>query len=201
MIKTFVFDMGDVHMHFTPSVFADRYDLSPQDKELLIETVFNGADWALCDWGYLTEEQVAERACAKLPERMHEAVWGTAAGWFDPVLPVEGMADILRRIKKAGYGLYLLSNAGNQHRNYWPHVPGSEYFDGVLASSYEKIVKPMPQIYELLLKRFDLKAEECLFIDNNGQNLAGAALCGMQTLHFAGAEKLLADLGGLGIEL
>ena len=201
MIKNIVFDMGDVLMHFTPKAFADRYDLSESDKALLIETVFAGADWALCDWGYLTEEQVAERACAKLPERLHEAVWGCAAGWFDPVMPVEGMADILRRMKAAGYGLYLLSNAGSHHRDYWPHVPGSEYFDGVFASSYVKVVKPMPEIYTMMLERFSLDPRECLFIDNNGQNLAGAQLSGMQPLHFVDAKKLLDDLKELGIEL
>lgn len=201
MIKSIVFDMGDVLMDFSPAAFAARYDLSEDDRKLLIETVFNGADWALCDWGYLTEEQVAERACAKLPERLHEAAWGAAAHWFEPVIPIEGMQDILRRIKAAGYGLYLLSNAGNHHKDYWPHVPGSEYFDGVLASSYVKVVKPQPEFYIMLFQRFSLKPDECLFIDNSNINLAGAALCGMHTLHFAGAEKLFADFKDLGINI
>ena len=79
MIKNIVFDMGDVLMHFRTQDFVNRYDLTDDEKALLTDVVFGGADWALCDWGYLTEEQVAERACKKLPEKLHEAAWGCAA--------------------------------------------------------------------------------------------------------------------------
>ena len=201
MIKNIVFDMGDVLMHFRTQDFVNRYDLTEDEKALLTDVVFGGADWALCDWGYLTEEQVAERACKKLPEKLHEAAWGCAAHWFEPVIPVEGMAELVRRIKEAGYGLYLLSNAGHHHKDYWPHVPGSEYFDGVLASAYIKVVKPQPEIYHMLFEKFSLDPKECVFIDNSNINLAGAALCGMETLHFTSAKKLLADLQALGIKL
>ena len=202
MIRNIVFDMGEVLIHFNISDFADRYDITAEDKELLLKELFLGnADWALCDWGFYTEEEVAERACRRLPERLHEAAYGISCRWFEPVDPVEGMADIVRRLKEAGYGVYLLSNAGMKHREYWPKVPGSEYFDGVVASAYEKMIKPQPEIYRLLLDRFGLKAEECLFIDDRMVNLAGAEICGMESLLFTDAKKLLVDLAERGIEL
>ncbi len=202
MIKNIVFDMGEVLIHFNIRDFADRYDLPEEDKELLLQELFLGnADWALCDWGFYTEEEVAERACRKLPERLHEAAYGITCHWFEPVDPVDGMADVVRRLKEAGYGIYLLSNAGVRHRTYWNNVPGSEYFDGVVASAYEKMIKPQPEFYRLLLDRFSLKAEECLFIDDRALNLAGAELCGMKAVLFTDAKKLLADLKELGVLL
>ena len=202
MIKNIVFDMGEVLIHFNVRDFANRYDISEEDKALLVNELFEGnADWALCDWGRYTEEEVAERACGRLPERLHEAAYGVACRWFDPVDPVEGMEDVVRRLKAAGYRLYLLSNAGYKHREYWDSIPGSECFDGVIASAYEKLIKPQPEIYLLLLERFGLKAEECLFIDDRLVNLAGAELVGMKSLLFTNAKKLLVDLTELGINL
>ncbi|MBO4862159.1 MAG: HAD family phosphatase, partial [Firmicutes bacterium] len=119
MIKNFVFDMGEVLIHFDIRAFADRYDITEEEKELVLREVFWGnANWSLNDWGRIDEAEVARRACERLPERLHEAAWGLATRWFDPLMPVEGMADLVRRVKNAGYGVYLLSNAGVRHSEY-----------------------------------------------------------------------------------
>ena len=191
MIKNIVFDMGDVLMHFLPEVFINRYDLSDEDKKLVLDKIyFDGPKWSLVDWGYLKEEDYADELCKEMPERLHEALRGMVCKWFDPVLPVEGVSDIVRELKEAGYKIYLLSNAGLKHSEYWNKIPGSEYFDGILVSAYVKMVKPQPEIYKLLLEKFDLKAEECIFIDNNHLNLAGAHVVGMDTVIFKNAEDL-----------
>ncbi len=202
MIKNIVFDMGQVFVDFAPRKFTDRYDLSEEDKTLLVDEIFEGnADWVLSDWGYLTEEDVGRRACEKLPERLHAVAMELATRWWDPIIPMEGTADIARRLKEAGYGLYLLSNAGYTHRTYWPTVPGSEYFDGVLASAYEKLLKPQPEIYRLLFERFGLDPSECLFTDDRATNLAGAEVCGMKTVMFKDSADFLKKLKTLGIEI
>ncbi len=200
MIKNFVFDMGEVLIHFDIRAFADRYDITEEDKELVLREVFWGnANWSLNDWGRIDEAEVARRACERLPKHLHEAAWGLATRWFDPLIPVEGMADLVRRVKKAGYGVYLLSNAGVRHSEYWNKIPGSEYFDGIVVSAYEKLVKPQPEIYKVLLERFKLVPEECLFVDDREINLAGAAICGMQSVAFRSAEDFEKSLRELGI--
>ena len=202
MIKNFVFDMGEVLIHFDIRAFADRYDISEDDKELVLREVFWGnANWSLNDWGRIDEAEVARRACERLPEHLHEAARGLATHWFDPLIPVKGMADVIRRIKKAGYGIYLLSNAGVCHSEYWNNIPGSEYFDGIVVSAYEKLVKPQPEIYRVLLDRFKLEPSECLFVDDREINLAGAEICGMKSVVFRSAEDLLRQLKEIGIEL
>ena len=202
MIRNFVFDMGEVLIHFNFKVFADRYDLTEEDKALVTREVFWGeANWALSDWGQIDENEVARRACEKLPQHLHEAARGMATRWWDPIIPVEGMADLVRRVKEAGYGVYLLSNAGFAHRTYWPTVPGSEYFDGIVVSAYEKLVKPQPEIYKVLLDRFKLVPEECLFVDDRETNLAGAEVCGMHSVIFRSAEDLEKSLRERGIIL
>ncbi len=200
MIKNFVFDMGEVLIHFDTRAFADRYDITEEDKELVLREVFWGnANWSLNDWGRIDEFEVARRACERLPEHLHEAALGVATRWFRPVIPVEGMADVVRRIKAAGFKIYLLSNAGSLHGEYWNTIPGSECFDGIVVSAYEKLVKPQPEIYKVLLERFKLVPEECLFVDDREINLAGAAICGMQSVAFRSAEDFEKSLRELGI--
>ncbi|MBQ2312096.1 MAG: HAD-IA family hydrolase, partial [Firmicutes bacterium] len=91
--------------------------------------------------------------------------------------------------------------AGSLHDEYWNTIPGSEYFDGKVVSAFEKLVKPQPEIYRVLLDRFGLVPEECLFVDDREINLAGAAICGMQSMAFRTAEDFLRQLKERGIEL
>ncbi len=202
MIKNIVFDMGQVLVDFDIRAFADRYDISEEDKELLLDVVFIGnANWSLNDWGYITEQDVAERAKPLLPGRLHKIAEELATRWWDPIIPVEGMEDVVRRLKENGYGIYLLSNAGYTHRDYWGSVPGSQYFDGIVVSAYERLVKPQPEIYTRLLARFGLKGEECLFVDDRELNLAGAEIAGMHSMIFKGREDFLMRLEKAGIKI
>ena len=201
MIKNFVFDMGDVLLWFDTKAFADRYDLTEEEKLYLIDSIYENVDWTLADWGYTTAEIIAEDVCKKVPEKYHDIVTELACRWYEPILEVESMFDVVRKIKKAGYGLYLLSNAGLNHKDYWKTVPISDLFDGVVVSAYEKLIKPQPEIYKVLLDRYKLKAEECLFIDNNKLNASGARICGMNAMVFKGQARFLEELEEMGIKI
>ena len=98
----------------------------------------------------MTEEEAAASMCSRLPERLHEQAHLLVDRWDRPILPVPGMAELVRELKEAGYGVYLLSNASYRQHEYWPRVPGSEYFDGTLISADVKLIKPCAEIYELL---------------------------------------------------
>lgn len=73
------------------------------------------------------------------------------------------------------------------------------HFDGFLISSKEKIVKPNPAIYKLLLNRFSLIPDECLFIDDMQINIDGAENVGIHGHRFDGAQELAACLKQQGI--
>ena len=192
--------MGQVMIDFCPRAFVDRYDISEDDKQLLVDELFEGnANWVLSDWGMIDETEVARRAFPRIPRRMHDIAMDAAVNWSVPIIPIDGAADMVRAIKGAGYGLYLLSNAGYTHREYWPTVPGSEYFDGVVVSAYEKLLKPDPAIYRRLLERFGLRAEECIFTDDRQVNLAGAETVGIKSVLFRSPEDFLRKIADLNI--
>ena len=56
--------------------------------------------------------------------------------------------------------------------------------DGGVFSCFEKITKPDPEIYLRLCKRYSLKPEECVFIDDTQKNVDAAQKLGMKGIHF-----------------
>ena len=184
MIKNIIFDMGNVLIHFDRAAFLDAVDAEGEDRELLLREVFLSVEWSMMDRGSLTEEQAAERMCSHVPERLHEKVHALVDRWDRPILPVEGMAELVRELRENGYGIYLLSNASYRQHEYWPKIPGSEYFMDTLVSADHKLVKPQPEIYLHALYQFGVKADECVFIDDATPNVEAAVYCGMSGIAF-----------------
>ena len=179
MIKNILFDMGNVLIHFDRKVFLDRLDISEADKQLLLREVFLSVEWVQMDRGTLWEETAEPLMCRRLPEHLHSAVHSLVSEWDTPMLPVAGMAELLEELKANGYGIYLLSNASLRQHDYWPKIPGWQFFDGKVISADEKVMKPHPDYYRIALERFALKPEECFFIDDVPTNIEGALYCGI----------------------
>lgn len=201
MIRNIVFDMGGVLIHFRPDHFIRRLGITDEaDRELLGRQVFRSVEWPGMDWGLLTDEEAAASICRRVPERLHGAVRSLVLEWDRPIEPVEGMDELVRELKESGYRLYLLSNASCRHPDYWPRVPASRYFDGVMVSCFVKTVKPQPEIYGMLCETFGLRAEECFFVDDLPVNVVGACKSGFSGAVFHGdVEELRAELRRAGI--
>lgn len=61
-----------------------------------------------------------------------------------------------------------------------------QWFDVIVASCDERVVKPGPRIFEICLERLGLPAQDCLFVDNSGPNIDAARAAGWQTMLFTG---------------
>lgn len=202
MIKNIVFDMGNVIIRFDPELFMVRLGLAEEDRKLLKRELFVSLEWSRMDRGSLTDEEAAEIVCRRVPERLHDAVRRLVGMWDRPILPVEGMYELVEELRGMGYGIYLLSNASFRQHDYWPRVPASKFFDGTLISADVKLVKPQPGIYRLLCDKFSLVPEECVFIDDSTSNAEGAYFCGINALVFHGdAHEMRLKLNELGVKV
>lgn len=202
MIKNIVFDMGNVIIRFDPELFMVRLGLAEEDRRLLKRELFVSLEWSRMDRGSLTDEEAAEIVCRRVPERLHDAVRRLVGMWDRPILPVEGMYELVEELRGMGYGIYLLSNASFRQHDYWPRVPASKFFDGTLISADVKLVKPQPEIYLLLCDKFSLVPEECVFIDDSTSNAEGAYFCGINALVFHGdAHEMRLKLNELGVKV
>ncbi len=180
MIKNIIFDMGRVLIEFDPDEFIRREGIKDSgEAALLKERIFHSPLWRDMDRGLLDEDEMYEEIKEDLPLSLQATGERLIKKWHEPIIPVKGMAEFVKECREKGYGIYLLSNASVMQKTYWPRIPGSEYFNGGVVSAYEKVIKPDFRIYQILLNRYHLKAEECLFIDDVEENVAAAEEIGI----------------------
>ena len=131
MIRNIVFDMGNVVIQFDPKSFIDREGiLDPEDRKIVMNELFLSVEWAQMDAGTLTEETAEPLILPRFPERLRGKVRNLLYNWSYPRDMIPGMEDLIKRLKEAGYRIYLLSNASSAQHEYWPKYPVSGYFDG-----------------------------------------------------------------------
>lgn len=202
-IDTIVFDMGQVLIHWQPLALIAHMNLTEKQQELLLTELFQSVEWVQSDHGTIALEQIVTQVCRRLPEDLHPAVEELVLGWWRrPLVPMEGMAELIRELKEKGYKIYLLSNANVDLRKYFHRIPGSECFDGLMVSAEEHLLKPQHEIYHTLYSRFRLDPSRCLFIDDSPANIEGALCTGMDGIIFRGdAARLRRELGQRGIDV
>ncbi len=205
MIRNILFDMGNVLIRFDPPAFLDRLGITDlADRKALLEELFGSTDWVALDRGALTEEEVIARVCARVEPRLAGTVRALVTGWDKPCMPVEGMEELCEELRERGYGLYLLTNAGPRHRQYWFDVPVSRLFpeERIMRSADWLLLKPEAAFYEKALSLLGLRREECLFIDDSALNAEAAGRCGIRNLVFRGsAARLRREMAALGVDV
>lgn len=67
-----------------------------------------------------------------------------------------------------------------------------------MVSGEEKLIKPDKKLYHLLLDRYNLNAENTIFIDDNIKNIKAAKEIGMVAIHFESSGQLEAELLSIG---
>lgn len=115
---------------------------------------------------------------------------------------IKGVRDIIEKLKKKGYKFGLLSN----HAKEWIQYCEITYkyhhlFDTILYSFEAKLSKPDKEIFKLILKKLDVKAEECLYIDDYIKNIETAKKLNIKTIHFTSVEDLKEKLKKLQIKV
>ena len=188
-------------MDWNPRYLYDKYFGDEQQAQWFLDNICLYS-WNLqMDGGKPFAEGVAELQ-TEYPE------WAETIGiyhtrWVEMMGgEVEGTADVLRRLKAKGYGIYGLTNWSAETfpliRDTYP-VFGE--FDGIVVSGEEHLLKPNAAIYHCLLERYNLQPEESIFIDDNADNVAAAKAVGMESVRFADAATLVQQLAEFGIEL
>ena len=121
---------------------------------------------------------------------MYASRWSEMVGG-----PIEGTVKILKDIQAKGIPVYGLTNWG---ADTFPIVFEQFEFlrslNGIVVSGDEKQVKPHPDIYKILINRYQINPESCIFIDDNFMNIETAKTLGFKTILFVSPESLMQDL-------
>jgi putative hydrolase of the HAD superfamily len=179
MIKNVIFDCGQVLVHFEPEYMVRQYVSNEPDVALLTEVIFDRLYWDKLDKGTISNEEVLNACHTRLPKRLWELCDEIYYNWIYNIPEIEGMSDLIKYIKKEfGVKTYLLSNISEYFAEHKDEIEILSLLDGFVFSSAINEVKPNKAIYEYLLSTFELKANECLFIDDRAENIeAGKSAC------------------------
>lgn len=197
-LKNIVFDMGNVLLEYNPERFLRTFIPEEPIRGALLRELFGGEEWRMSDAGAITDEEMRRAVTERIPEYAGQVQYALEH-WHEDLRPIGGMAGLLGTLRDRGYRLYLLSNVSTRFHALKALHPFFEMMQGLIASADEKMVKPDPAIFELLLNRFQLQAGQCLFIDDNAENIESAGRCGLHAHLFTGEPELRAFLAEQGI--
>jgi 2-haloacid dehalogenase len=196
-----VFDIGNVLLHWD---VRHLYRTIFPDAAVMVDflTRVLPPEWNLeQDRGRGWREAEAERI-AVFPEHA-DAIRAFRARWHETIPgAIDGTVDILRVLKQDGVPLYAITNfASDTFREAQRRFPFlAESFIDIVISGDERLIKPDPAIYNVLLDRQGLEAKDCVFIDDSPKNVDAAAKLGFHGLLFTTPERFAADLRGLGFD-
>ncbi|WP_286080785.1 HAD family hydrolase [Parablautia intestinalis] len=194
MIKNIVFDIGNVLAGFAWQEFYLSFGFSEDIYEKLTKATIKSAFWNELDRGVLNDAELLEGFIRNDPsiEKEIREVFQSVEKMitrYDYAIPW------VKELKDRGYGIYVISNFS--HKAYIECADALDFLketDGAILSFQEKLIKPMPEIYQLLTKRYGLKAQECVFIDDTAKNVDAAVKEGMKGIVFHTLEQVKTEL-------
>lgn len=192
--KNLIFDFGGVLIDWNPHYLYDSYFGDRAKTDWFLANICT-MEWnGQVDAGKPMAEATAELV-AKFPEwkKEIEMYFGRWIEMIGEAIP--GMYELLLELKARGHRLFGLSNwSAETFVQIKEDFPALKLLEGMVVSGYVKCLKPSPEIYQLLLDRYSLKASDCIFIDDNAANVAGAEAVGIHGIRFTGASDLRKQL-------
>ena len=195
MIKNVIFDFGNVLIDWNPAYLFLPYFGGDEEKcRFFTDNVCNREWFTRMDRGEDMNKCVAELQTTY--PQYAEAVAMFRDRWFEMCNgEIPGMLELILDLKSKGVGVFGLTN--------WPAETFTEArrrfktlanIDRYVVSSAVKLAKPDPAIYKLLLSKYSLQPEECVFIDDRKDNVDTAIRLGMSGIVYPGTADQLSGI-------
>jgi len=197
-IDTVVFDLGGVLIDWDPRLLYRTLLPEEEVEAFLAEVEFE--EWNhLQDAGRPAAEAVAS-AAERFPHRRellqayYDRFPETLAGAIDQSV------ELLAQLRSGGVRLLALTNWSAE---LFPHARERfeflAWFEAIVVSGEERLAKPDPAIFRLLIDRHGLDVDRTAFVDDRPVNVAAARAVGLHGLLFETPGQLRRDLAGLGL--
>ena len=200
-IKNIVFDFGGVVMDWDPRYFFKDHFNDDEKMEYFLKNIvtdeWNGEQDRGRTLAEGTEIQVAKHPEWEKEIRAYYDNWTTMLKSDIP-----HNVEVLRKLEHSKYELFGLTNWSAETFPY--ALENYDFFklfeDKIVVSGTEKLIKPDPTIWNVLLDRYQIKAEESVFIDDNFNNIKTAESLGFICVHIKKDTNLERELRDLGVQ-
>lgn len=195
MIKNIIFDIGQVLAQFRWREYIQSFGFRNEVNERLANATVLSPYWNEVDRGAKTVKEIIDLCISVDPEIKDEIL-----KFFEEpknlVVEYDYSKEWVLELKNQGYHIYILSNYGELNFSYVKDVFSFlPYVDGAVISYQEKCIKPEKKIYETLLNRYYLQADECVFIDDLEANVSAARELGIHGIQFKNLTQVKEELG------
>ena len=186
MIKNVILDVGDVLVEWDWEGFFEYLGYREDDvfDDLARYTVLSHR-WSDLDRGVKGDDEVIREMCEVAPMYENE-ILNVMEHIGEAVIQFKYTKKWINEIKQSGRKVYILSNYSRHlfEQTAEEELDFLDLVDGAVFSFNEHYIKPENEIYNILLDRYDLKAEECVFVDDREENIEAAAGLGFNTILF-----------------
>lgn len=195
-IDTIIFDLGGVLVDWKPEyLYRKVFNGNEKKVQWFLSNICTSA-WNAEQDGGRTIEEAENLKIAEFPGhedliRLYYSQWHQMFSG-----PIEENVELFKQLKASGnYKIYALTNwSAEKWELALELFPFFQYFDGVVVSGQEKMRKPFPEIYELILNRFQIIPENAIFIDDNEENVIAAKALKINGVHYKSPQQLLNEL-------
>lgn len=192
MIKNVIFDLGGVLVKYDPWEYITTLGFEENRAKGLYDIIFHDRFWNDMDIGkYPSYIPVIDEVVNRHKEYENEIRYFFQDGWMQIYRLMKESEVFYNQILEAGYPIYILSNYSAEG---FAYIEGLEQFrflqkaSGRIISSHVHKVKPDPDIYKLLLNKYNLNADECVFFDDKLENIQAAELLSIHGIQFTSLE-------------
>ena len=175
MIKNIVFDLGNVILKGSPNIVLEQIKIDKKQYESIKNDFFN--DWKSLDLGESTLREQLEKC--KFDFEIDSEIEEKLLHYYKYRPFNVEILELIKELKNKGYKIYILSNNNKEAEKYLLEIPDFKAFDGWIFSCDYQIMKPDPKIYNILFETYNLKPEECFFIDDSRKNIETGNKLGM----------------------
>ena len=190
MFKNIIFDVGDTLISFGYRPYMHNLGFDDATVDFLTDNMIFTDFWKELDAGKRNVSEACAYFCEKYPDLKNEIslFWENIA---DIVSEYDFSYPLIMSLKEKGYKVFLLSNYPEElAKVHWTKFSFFKEMDGYIISAKVGMIKPDERIYRILMDRYRMHPEECIFVDDNPDNIEAAKKLGITAIQFTGYENL-----------
>ena len=182
MIRNIIFDLGNVIINYNQEQIINNFTKKEEEIKYIYDEIFHAPEWELMDLGNITNDEAIEVINKRNEFKYQKLTDNFLHEWYKEQEINRDIVEIAKKLKRNGYKLFVLSNMANLTYEYFKNDEFFSLCTGIIISAHEHLIKPDEKVFRLLLDKYKLNAEECLFIDDDPseQNYKTANKIGIQ---------------------